>query len=52
VSDESTAELMGGFYRSLRAGMPTAEAMRSSILAVRKKFPHPTYWAAFVMTGI
>jgi CHAT domain-containing protein len=52
VSDESTAELMEGFYRSLQAGRPGAEAMRSAILAVRKKFPHPTYWAAFVMTGI
>jgi CHAT domain-containing protein len=52
VSDESTAELMEGFYRSLRAGQPAAAAMRSAILAVRKKFPHPTYWAAFVMTGI
>jgi CHAT domain-containing protein len=52
VSDESTAELMEGFYRSLRAGRPAAVAMRSSMLAVRKKFPHPMYWAAFVVTGI
>jgi CHAT domain-containing protein/tetratricopeptide (TPR) repeat protein len=52
VSDESTAQLMVGFYRSLRAGQPTAAAMRSAILAVRKKFPHPRYWAAFVVTGV
>ena len=52
VSDKSTAELMEGFYRSLRAGQPAAVAIRTGILAVRKKFPHPTYWAAFVMTGI
>jgi len=26
--------------------------MRSAILAVRKKFPHPRYWAAFVVTGV
>ena len=52
VSDESTSELMEGFYRSLRAGQPTAAAMRSAILAVRKKFPHPRYWAAVIVTGV
>jgi len=52
VDDASTAELMEGFYDSLRAGHPAAVALRASILAVRKKFPHPRYWAAFVMTGI
>ena len=52
VSDESTAKLMEGFYRSLQAGQPTPAAMRSAILAVRKKFPHPRYWAAFIVTGV
>jgi CHAT domain-containing protein len=52
VSDESTPELMEGFYRLLRAGRSAAVAMRLSILDVRKKFPNPTYWAAFVMTGM
>ena len=52
VNDASTAELMRGFYASLRAGQPTAAALRTSILAVRQKFPHPKYWAAFIMTGV
>jgi len=52
VSDESTAELMEGFYRSLGAGQPPADALRTAILAVRKAYPHPRFWAAFVLTGI
>jgi len=52
VSDESTALLMQGFYRRLSEGESTAAALRESALEVRKKFPHPFYWAAFVETGI
>jgi len=51
VSDRSTAELMEGFYRNLRAGQPPSTALHASALALRKKFPHPKYWAAFVVTG-
>jgi CHAT domain-containing protein len=51
VSDQSTAELMEGFYRNLRAGELPSTALRTSALALRKKFPHPKYWAAFVVTG-
>jgi CHAT domain-containing protein len=52
VNDASTAELMSGFYRALNAGQTAAAALRSSMLEVRGKFPHPKFWAAFVMTGI
>ncbi len=52
VSDESTAMLMQGFYRRLREGESTAEALRESALEVRKRFPHPFYWAPFIETGI
>jgi CHAT domain-containing protein/tetratricopeptide (TPR) repeat protein len=52
VSDESTAKLMEGFYQSLGAGQPPAIALRAAILAVRRQYPHPRFWAAFVLTGI
>jgi len=51
VSDESTAVLMQQFYRGLARGLKPAEALRESALAVRAKYPHPFYWAAFVVTG-
>ena len=51
VSDESTAMLMQGFYRRLRNGLTPAQALRESAMAVRVKYPHPHYWAPFVVTG-
>ncbi len=51
VSDDSTALLMAGFYRRLRAGESPATALRKAALEVRAKFPHPFYWAPFIVTG-
>jgi CHAT domain-containing protein len=51
VSDDSTALLMQGFYKRLRAGEQPAEALRASALEVKKQYPHPFYWAPFVVTG-
>jgi len=51
VSDESTAMLMQQFYRGMSQGLTPAAALRASALSVREKYPHPFYWAAFVVTG-
>jgi CHAT domain-containing protein len=51
VSDESTATLMQEFYRAMRSGMPPADAMRAAEFKVRKQYPHPFYWAPFVVNG-
>jgi CHAT domain-containing protein len=51
VSDDATSLLMQGFYRSLRQGKDPADAMRDAELNVRERFPHPFYWAPFVVTG-
>jgi CHAT domain-containing protein len=51
VSDESTATLMQEFYRGMRSGMPPAGAMRAAELKARKQYPHPFYWAPFVVNG-
>jgi CHAT domain-containing protein/tetratricopeptide (TPR) repeat protein len=51
VSDDSTALLMQEFYRGLKSGKSSAEAMRTAEIEVRKKYPHPYYWAAFIVTG-
>ncbi len=51
VDDEATALLMERFYTHLRAGMGKAEALRQAQIDVRAEYPHPYYWAAFVLTG-
>ncbi|MHC9540214.1 MAG: CHAT domain-containing protein [Vulcanimicrobiota bacterium] len=51
VSDESTAEFMKEFYKSLVKGSTKAEALRDAELALMKKYPAPFYWAPFVLMG-
>ena len=51
VDDESTALLMQAFYKELGRGRSPSTALRSAALAVRKKYPHPMFWAPFVVTG-
>jgi CHAT domain-containing protein len=50
VSDVSTAKLMERFYYYLRHNNKT-EAMRLAQLDIIKAYPHPFFWAPFVLTG-
>lgn len=54
IDDHASAELMTAFYRSLRTGMTTAEALRAAQLVIAKKeqWQSPYYWAAFSLHGI
>ena len=50
VSDVSTAILMKQFYRDyIRSDK--ADSLRSAMLHVKNRYPHPGYWGAFVLTG-
>lgn len=53
VNDESTKELMIGFYSNLKSGMPKARAMQEAQKSLMKsqKFRHPYYWAPFLVIG-
>jgi CHAT domain-containing protein/tetratricopeptide (TPR) repeat protein len=51
VDDESTSVLMKAFYTHLKSGMSKAEALQAAQSDTRKKYPHPYYWAGFVLTG-
>jgi len=51
VDDASTSFLMERFYVHLRDGMSKAEALRQAQLDTRERYPHPYYWAGFVLTG-
>jgi CHAT domain-containing protein/Tfp pilus assembly protein PilF len=54
VDDRSTAELMVRFYRRLKDGtVGKADALRQAQLDLisEGKFPHPYFWAPFVLVG-
>ena len=49
VNDPATAKLMTVFYQGLRAGEAPRAALRQAALAMRMLYPHPYYWAPFVL---
>jgi len=51
VPDEATQELMVDFYKRILAGTPKADALRESQLELRKKYPDPRDWGAFICQG-
>ena len=51
VSDRTTAEFMGRFYRSLSTEADKARAVRKAMLELRRDNRHPYFWAAFALTG-
>ncbi|HZR99364.1 MAG TPA: CHAT domain-containing tetratricopeptide repeat protein [Chloroflexota bacterium] len=51
VPDEATATLMAAFYAHLRAGANKAAALQAAQAAVRAQYPHPYFWAGFILTG-
>ena len=50
VSDLGTALLMKRFFRQLRGHTP-AEALRRAQQQLRRRYPHPAFWAGFRMDG-
>ncbi len=51
VDDQATRDLMVGFYERLPR-MEKDKALREAQLMVKKRYPHPFYWAAFQLTGL
>jgi CHAT domain-containing protein len=51
VNDETTRELMESYYGNLLAGQGRAEALRTAMQALRRKHPHPYFWAPFIAIG-
>jgi CHAT domain-containing protein len=51
VNDESTAEFMKLFYRSLTVHGDKAVALQAAMKELRDYYPHPYYWAPFVIVG-
>ena len=51
VPDQSTAEFMKAFYDRVFTTPNRASALREAVLAIREQYPHPIYWAPFVLMG-
>jgi CHAT domain-containing protein len=51
VNDQVTRDFMVAFYFFLKHSPTKADALRAAQRLIRKKYPHPYYWAAFVLTG-
>lgn len=51
IPDESTVELVLGFYRYLAKGMNKAQALQRAQLDLRRSRPDPFEWAAFICLG-
>ncbi len=51
VSDESTAMLMKSFYGHMKEGESAGSALRHAQVELMEKYPHPFYWAPFILMG-
>jgi CHAT domain len=51
VQDETTAQMMEDWYARLHDGASRAATLRDAQLALKEKYPHPYYWAPFVLIG-
>jgi CHAT domain-containing protein len=51
VNDRSTAELMRHFYGELQKGASKASALQKAVVAIKGIYPHPYYWAPFMLMG-
>lgn len=51
VHDRSTADFMSAFYRQLSRQPNLALAARVAMQELRETYPHPYYWAPFVLVG-
>ena len=50
VDDKVTFEFMNEFYRNLMREKNVAESLRQTKLNIKNKYPHPYFWAPFVLT--
>jgi CHAT domain-containing protein len=51
VNDVSTARFMEVFYNNLGQGSDRGTALQQATQEVRSEYPHPYYWAPFVLVG-
>jgi CHAT domain-containing protein len=51
VHDQSTESFMTRLYQRIAGGDEVVGSLRDTMREVRSEYPHPYYWAPFVVTG-
>jgi len=51
VHDESTCKFMASFYKCLSSCTNKAQALQQASFKLRASYPHPYYWAPFILLG-
>lgn len=51
VHDRSTTDFMQCFYKRLQKGFDKPIALQKAMQDLRDRYPHPYYWAPFVLIG-
>ena len=51
VHDSSTAQFMKEFYSRISDAPDRSAALREAMQEIRKRYPHPYYWAPFILVG-
>jgi CHAT domain-containing protein len=51
IDDTSTNEFMLCFYREVGRGSSLAAAVQSAMREIRERYPHPYFWAPFLLVG-
>ncbi|MGE3911110.1 MAG: CHAT domain-containing protein, partial [Chloroflexota bacterium] len=51
ANDDTAPAYMSGFYAGLHAGKRRAASLQAAALEMRKREPHPYFWAPFILVG-
>jgi CHAT domain-containing protein len=51
VNDKSTSDFMASFYSRLGSGETRGAALQGAVRTLRDSYPHPYFWAPFVLAG-
>jgi CHAT domain-containing protein len=51
VNDQSTSQFMASFYSRLTSAETRGAAFQGAARALRESYPHPYFWAPFVLIG-
>lgn len=51
ANDDTAPAFMSAFYAGLRTGRGRAASLRAAALEMRRREPHPYFWAPFILVG-
>ncbi|MCE5194362.1 MAG: CHAT domain-containing protein [Nitrospiraceae bacterium] len=51
VASKETVEYMESFYKHIKSGKSSTEALRLTRKEIKQKYPNPFYWAVFILHG-